>query len=265
MVESGAIPPDSARSWLAPASAGAAYAVLRPASGANVFLRLIEGEAVPQYRPMRTHGWAAIEICVADVLAVAERMLQSPFEIIGPPNRIAGLPTIFPIQIRGPDLETVFLTQVISDDPASGLPQARSAIDSVFIVILACRDMRRTAKWFADKLEYEMSEPVAIRYSINSKAFALPAEMLHEIVTASSPTDIFLEFDQYPDEATQRPCHTGRLPPGTSLCTLVYPGIDRLALEWLGPPVVRGGALYGGRKVGTVLTPEGALLELIDG
>lgn len=265
VAERGTVSTDLAVSWGAPASAGRSYALCRPASGAPVFVRFVEGEPLAGYAPLRTFGWAAIEICVQDVMAVHARLAGSPFEVIGPPNRIAGLPTIHPMQVRGPDGEIVYLTQILTDDPAEGLPIAESAIDKLFILVLACADMPATARWFAETLALDVAPPVAIRYSMLAKAFDLPIEQLHEITTARSGRHIFLEFDAYPAAATARPSHDGALPPGLAICTVRHPDIDRIAGEWLCPPVARSGPLYDGRRVGTLRTPEGALLEVIEG
>lgn len=267
VVDHGRVPVDLAAAWGASASAGRRYAVMQPLSGAEVFLRFITGDAVPDYLPIRSLGWAAIEICVQDVLAVNDRMMTpgSPYPVIGPPTRIAGIDTIFPMQVRGPEQETLYFTEITTDDPQSGLPRARSLIDKLFILVLACADMRATVDWFASTLRLNMTDPIAIRYSMISKAFDLPITDLHEIVTAKWDGDVFLEFDQYPAAATVRPSHPGALPPGVSICTMLHPALASLTLDWFSAPVVREGPLYGGRAVGVVKTPEGALLELVAG
>ena len=61
-----------------------------------MFLRFVEGDAPESLVPLRTFGWAALEICVQNVLAVNERLRSSPFEIIGPPRENEGLPSILP-------------------------------------------------------------------------------------------------------------------------------------------------------------------------
>jgi len=84
-------------------------------------------------------------------------------------------------------------------------------------------------------------------------------------VTAKWGGDVFLEFDQYPEATVVRPQHPGALPPGVSICTLLHPAFDELRIDWLSQPVMREGAVYGGRHVGVVKTPEGALLEVAAG
>ncbi len=264
-VEKGTLPEELALAWRAPASVGKPYAVMQPESGADVFVRFVEGDPVPDYKPIRSYGWAAMEICVQDVLAVNERMLQpgSPYEVIGPPNRIPGIDTIHPMQVRGPDQETLYFTQILTDDPKVGLPQAGSLIDRLFIIVLACPDMRKTMDWFARSLGLGLTEPMAIPYTMISKAFDLPKSELHEIVTATWGDDIFLEFDQYPEATVERPKVEGALPPGVSICSLLHPDFDSLDVEWISKPIPRAGAIYKGRRCGVALTPEGALLEII--
>jgi hypothetical protein len=264
-VEQGEVPADLAAAWAAPASAGRRYAVLQPVSGAEVFLRFVEGDPVPDYLPIRTYGWAAIELCVTDVEAVNEKMLQSPFEVIGPPKPLDGFATVKPMQVRGADLETVYLTQILQPGEGTGLPQPQSLVDRPFIMVLACPDLRKTAQWVKDLLGLPMIEPVAIRYSMIEKAFGLPETAKTELTTARGGGQVFLELDQYPEAATERPCHEGALPPGVAITTMLYPDFDRLEGHWASDPVVRQGAVYGGKRTGVLLTPEGALLEIVEG
>lgn len=266
MVEQGAVPPDLAAAWDAPVSGGRRYAIMQPSSGTPVFLRFIEGDPVSDYLPIRTYGWAAIEICVQDVEAVNERMLASgDFEVIGPPKPLDGFPNVKPMQVRGPDQETVYLTEIRVDDPSAGLPRPKSLIDRPFILVLACPDLGKTAAWMADVLALEVSDQVAIRYSMISLAFGLPADDKHALVTAKWQGQVLLEADQYPEGTTERPCHPGALPPGVSIVSIVHPDLARLEGHWASAPVVREGPLYAGARVGVLRTPEGALLEVIEG
>ncbi len=264
VVEQGRVDPDLAASWGAPASSDREMVVCRPASGADVFLRFVQGDPPADYRPLRTFGWAAIEICVSDTLAVAERMAASPFEVIGPPRELDGMPEIFPMQVRGPDHEIVYLTQIRSQPQGVRLAQAQSLIDRLFILVLASEDLSATRAWFAEKLGLTVHGEVAIRYTMISKAFDLPQETKHTIATAGHDIDTFLEFDQYPDAATPRPQQPGELPPGIALATLTHPGLDAVTAPFVTPPHPRAGAIYGGRQCAVVRTPDGALVELIE-
>ncbi len=263
VVETGLVDAELAASWGAPASAGRKQAVLQPASGAEVFIRFVEGEVPSGYRPLRTYGWAAIEICVQDTLAVNARMEASPFQIIGPPKELDGLPAIFPMQVRGPDDEIVYLTQIRSDLPDYDLPRADSLIDKLFILVLACSDMDASARWFRDTLGIQHGREMEIIYSMINNAFDLPTDTRHRLATGIHERDCFLEFDQYPDAATARPGDPNALPPGVAMTTLLHPDIDAIPGEWIAAPAVRIGPVYGGRRAGVLQAPDGTRVEVV--
>jgi catechol 2,3-dioxygenase-like lactoylglutathione lyase family enzyme len=264
VVEEGELERDLALSWGAPANAGRRYAVLEPASMSDVYLRFVEGEFRPDYLPLRTYGWAAIEICVKDVLAVNERMKRSPFEIIGPPREIAGLPAIFPMQVEGPDREIVYLTQIRDNLPAYDLPRAETLIDKLFICVLACSDMRKSAKWFEEVVGLSFGREMTIEYTMLQNAFGTPPERLYTISTLVHERDVFLELDQYPEMATPRAHAPDALPPGVSMLTLKSPNFSRIPGDWITPPRHRDGPVYGGARVGALRAPDGALVEIVE-
>jgi catechol 2,3-dioxygenase-like lactoylglutathione lyase family enzyme len=266
-LESGQLDAGLAASWGAPKSAGARCAVLGPASGAEIFLRLIEQAPHPDYEPLRTYGWAAIEICVEDVLAANARMQDSPFKIIGPPREIDGLPAIYPMQVRGPDGEIVYLTQIRDDLPAYDLPRAAAPIDKLFIFVLACADMAASVRFATEKLGLSLGREMQIVYTMLANAFSLPVEQLHTIATVIHERDVFLEFDQYPPAATPRPHFKGMLPPGVAVGSITLPDFDTRIeglKDWLiAPATVRPGVVYGGRQSATLRGPDGTLFEVV--
>ncbi|MEM5518277.1 VOC family protein [Henriciella sp. AS95] len=264
VVERGEVPSDLADSWGTPGSAGRPYVIMQPASGQQVFIRLVQGDPVASYVPISTLGWAATEICVQDVEEVNARMERSPFEIIGPPKPLDGFPTVKPMQVRGPDNEVLFLTEIRVDGPANGLPVPQSLVDRPFIMVLACSDLKRTIAWVDEVFGFEMIDPVAIEYTMISQAFDLPAGQKVELVTAKWKGEVFLELDQYPEQVTPRDRHDGTLPPGVAITTIEFPNFDKLAGHWVSEPVVREGALYAGKRVGLLKCPDGALLEVIE-
>jgi hypothetical protein len=257
LVESGAVPPALAQAWAAPAMAGRRYHVLAPASGTPVFLRFIQAEPPPAYQPLRTYGWAAIELCVKNVQATHERLKNSPFTIIGPPKALDGAPAIWPMQVQGPDGEIIFLTEIRADEPHARLPRAKSPIDELFIAVHACADLAATRAWFETTLSLTGAETFELAYTTLSRAFALPATQKHQIAVLAHATDAFLQLDQYPPTATPRPTHPGELPPGIAIVTFLTGASGATAST--GPP----GILYAGAPCHTLRTPDGAILELI--
>ena len=264
LVEDGTVDAALAASWQLPCAAGRGYAVLRCASGLASHLRLVEGEPVAGFLPLRSWGWAAIEVCVQDVLAVHARLQGGPFEIIGPPNAIASLPVIHPMQVLGPDGEIVYLTEINQGGPGSGLPSARAPIDHLFIAVLGCADMNASAQWYARQLGLVVAPPLTIVYRMLNRAYGFAADRQHRLCTGERDGHLFLEFDQYPDAAVARPAAPLQAPPGLWCCSFGYPALDAVPGPWLSPPTARGGAISGGRRVGVLRAPAGELVELVE-
>jgi hypothetical protein len=265
VLERGEISAALAASWNAPDAAGRRYAVCGPASGRPVYLRFVEGETPADYKPLTTYGWAAIEICVQDVLAVAARMQASPFEIIGPPEPLDGMPTIFPMQVKGPDGEIVFLTEILSPSmPDYDLPQAESLIDRLFIVVLACSDIEAAKGWLEGALKLQPGPTIELAYGVLSDAFGLTPRHLHKIATLNHGRDVFLEVDQYPSAAKPRPRLPGALPPGVAMASFSHPDFDALTGPWIAAPQSPGGVIYGEARAATMTGPDGVLIEVIE-
>lgn len=266
--ETGEISPKLAAAWAAPKTAGQKYCVLQPASGEAVFIRMIEQPAVPDYKPLRSYGWAAIEICVQDTLAVNARMETSPFEIIGPPKELDGMPAIFPMQVKGPDQEIVYFTEIRDDMAEYDLPRAKSLIDKLFILVMACRDIELTGAWLKKHLLIDKGRDIEIIYSMINGAFDLPAETKHWITTLKHKRDVFLEVDAYPDATIDRPAHSGMLPPCAAIGSFIHPDFDNLvtvnAEHWIMPPAVHNSIIYNGKRSATLKSPDGTLIELIE-
>ena len=262
VVEQGCVDPELATSWAAPGAARRAYVTVAPASGTAVFLRFVASDPAPDYRPLRTLGWAALELCVQDVLTVNARLKDSPFEIIGPPREIAGLTAIFPMQVRGPDDEILFLTQIRNDLPEYDLPRARSLVDHLFIAVMACGNLEEIGRWFEQELHLSAGRQMEVVYSVLARAFSTPPEQLYRLNTLTHGRNVFLEIDQYPATATPRASTPGQLAPGIASVTLQQPDLSEIS-GLLTPPNARQGVIYGGRHSACVRTPEGALVELV--
>ncbi|MEM0986558.1 MAG: hypothetical protein AAGJ32_09945 [Pseudomonadota bacterium] len=265
VIETGEVPEDLAASWDAPASAGRPYAILAPSSGAEIYIRFIEQPAVAEFQALRSYGWNAIEICVQDVLAANARVEDSPFEIIGPPREIEGLDAIYPMQVKGPDEEIVYLTQIRDDLPAFDLPRAATPIDKLFILVMGCSDMAASLDWMVTHCGLEIGrERMEIVYTMLAKAYGTPTEDLHAISTMIHGRDVFLELDQYPHAAIARPHHDGMLVPGCAIGTLWHPDFASLPGPWLSPPTPRDGPIYKGKHVATLKDLDGALIEMVE-
>lgn len=266
VIEEGHLTEELASSWDARGSSGLPYVILKPSSDADIYIRFVQQPPVPDFKALRSFGWNAIEICVQDVLAANDRMEASPFEIIGPPRRIEGLDAIHPMQVKGPDEEIVYLTQINSDLPAFDLPRAATPIDKLFILVLGCSDMAASLDWMKRHVGLEIGrERMEIVYTMLAKAYGTSMEELHAISTMIHGKDVFLELDQYPDAAIERPKHEGMLVPGCAIGTIWHPDFDSLPGPWITPPAVRKGPIYQGRRAATIKDLDGALIEVVEG
>lgn len=267
-IETGNITTQLAESWGTPNTAGRPYIILQPRSGADVFLRFIEQPEVKTYKALRSYGWNAIEICTQDTEKVNVRMQDSPFEIIGPPQKIPGLDSIYPMQVKGPDEEIVFLTQINGDMPTSDLPRAESPIDKLFILVMGCSDMTASKAWLKQQLLISAGKDMAINYTMINKAFGLQDGTQHKLSTLKHERDVFLEIDQYPDGTIHRQSHDDMLPPCIAIGSFIHPDFEKLIEinkdRWITPPEIRQGALYKGRRAATLQTPDGTLIEMIE-
>lgn len=264
IVAQGPLSEDLAQSWNCPDSAGAPMAVLQPVSDAHCYIRLVEQPDHPDFKPTTTYGWAAYELTVQDVFGWPDRLDGSGFDIIGPPKEIESLPFFVPMQVLGTGREMVYLNEVREDTPSSDLPKARALTDHIFIVILATPERERTVAWYRDMLHLTVGDTYTLEYSMINQAFGKPAGTVSDLTMVQNDRLPIVEVDDYPAEATQRPCHAGQLPPGNALVTLAVKDLDAVAALWIAAPQKREAAPYLGRRAATTLGPAGELLELIE-
>lgn len=265
LVEEGALNASLARSWGCRANAGARYAVFRPASGADCWVRLVEQPDHGDYKPSRSFGWAAFELCVEDVFGLAGELARSEFDIVGPPKAIANMePAFIPMQVLGPGREMVYLNQVLKDMPNLDLPKAGSIVDKAFIVILAARNRAAALEWYRQAIGLERSDSYTIPYSMINRAFDLPSDYMTTITMLAHGRMPIIEVDDYPEATIERPRHPGMLPPGNALVTLAVDNLDDCRVDWITPPCSRAGSLYQGRRAGCTSGPSGELLELVE-
>lgn len=264
LADVGVVDAGLAASWGAPKAAGQRTALLRPRSGSPCFIRLVEAPFHPDFVPTRTYGWAAFEITVQDVYAIAERVKGSGFETIGPPKEIAGLPQFVPMQVLGRGREMLYFNQVLSDMPTSDLPRAGSEVDHIFICILATPDRTATMHDLTERLKLAGGGTYSVNYTMINKAFGLPDGTETTIAMVQHERMPIIEVDDYPVAAAPRARHDGMLPPGNAMVTLAVKDLGTVDVDFIAPPVHRDGPLYEGRRVAAFIGSAGELTELIE-
>ena len=261
--ESGAVSAALADSWGAPAAAGSAQAILAPASEADVYLRMVETPAHADYRPLRTYGWASVELAVADVDDLARRLARSPFQILGEPHDLDFSDAIRAMQVKGPADEILLLTQFVRETPEFDVPPATVPVDQMFVAILASPDLDEANRFYAERLDAVGRQDYQTAIWILNDAFGFDRSTRHRLTTFQLPKAL-IEIDQYPEGAVARNVVTGHLPPGVALVAFRTSNLDQLDLPWLAPPAVRPEAPYSGRRSATLLGAVGERIELVE-
>jgi len=264
-VEKGVISTLLAESWGAKEVAGADYVVMQPSSGKPVFLRFVEQANAADYQPMRQLGWNATEILVEDPDALAEKLRDTDFSIVGEPKFLTDKQNVRAFQALGPSSELLYFTRII--DPAKSsfdLGMATSYVDNVFIMVSGSRDLARTTDFYQTKLNTQVAGPFPYRVGVLSRAYGLPNDTLHNLSLAQLPSQFLIELDQYPAQAKSINKPEGGLPAGVALVTFEFDQLAQADLKFITPPSIKGVAPYRGRLTATIKGPDGELIELVE-
>jgi catechol 2,3-dioxygenase-like lactoylglutathione lyase family enzyme len=257
-VERGSVSEALGRAWDAPASAGHDYALMRPASGAEVYLRFVEGPELEGYEPLRNWGWNATELLVTDPDALAARLQDSPFEIIGPPKDLWNAPDApRALQTLGPGNEVLYLTR-------NGSFETRSEVDRVFIMVVGGPSMAALRDFYGGRLGLRVGDATPFQISVLSRAQGLPADTTYPLAIATVSDDFLIELDEYPTTAGSRPISAGHLPPGTAMVTFEVDSLDRFDLSWRAEARAVDDFPYAGRRAAVTIGPAGEWIELIE-
>jgi hypothetical protein len=226
-VDSGAVTPDQARLWQAPALAGAACVRLAPVrltppgpppGLAGPWLRFISQPGPPP-AAFTSSGWAALELTVQDCESAVARLAAHGFIVAGPAADLDFADgALCAGQVRGPHGEMLYLTEVRRQVPGYVLPQAAQPIDRLFIAILATPDLEAS---LAHQASLDLPESGRFQSVVPYIAAAqgLPHDHAFSFATTSIAPGHYLELDSLPGLAP-RPRPQGLLPPGIAFITL---------------------------------------------
>jgi hypothetical protein len=258
VTERGAVSSVLAKHWRAPLMAGRPYLLLQSESGAKVYLRFVQATPVAGYEPLKTYGWNATEILVQDPDALAERLADSPFKIIGPPRNLSSDENIRAMQVLGPAQELLYLTRVKPDGSVFKLGSAATEVDHAFIVVCGHPTLAAARDFYASQLHLKVTPPSGVRMSVLSKAHGLDPEVLHPLALVELRETGLIELDQSPTQTKQRPQHEGELPPGLALVSFAVDALEGFAATVLPE------ALYDGRRAVILRGAAGEWIELIE-
>ncbi len=266
VVEQGTVNPGLAASWGALDSAGRPYAVLQPATAADVFVRLVEIDGIDGFQGLTTTGWSSLEFVVESPDAHHQQFIDSPLPVLGVPSQLAAFPRIRAMQIKGPAEEFWHLTSETENWETSILAKPGGPIGPIFLVILAVPDVPAVTDWYATQFGMAKQPVRRQRLSMVNNAQGLDPATEHEATfLALAQHGDFLElWGMDENKATDRLRNPGQLPPGVALATFTVPDLDALDLEYISPPAVYGGVINGGRRSAVFIGPVGELVELIE-
>ncbi len=266
VVEEGRVPAALAVSWGTPMSAGRRYAVLQPATGAEVFVRLVETDGIGGFRGLTTTGWSSLQYVVEHPDNHLQVFKDSPLEVLGEPNQLAAFSRIRAMQISGPAEEFWHLTSETEDWDTSILAAPGGPIGPIFLVILAVPDVPAVTDWY--KAVFGMaSQPIRRqRLSMVNMAQDLDPATEHEatFLTLAQHGDFLELWGMDADKAMDRPRNGGQLPPGVAVASFTVPDLEALDLNYIMPPAVYDGVVKGGRRSAVFKGPVGELVELVE-
>lgn len=263
VVERGHVAKDLATVWNAPRMAGRPYALMKPASDANVYLRFVQVDAPEDYVPMKSFGWNAIEILVQDPDALAERFKtpDSPFRIVGVPRPLGPNSPIRAMQVVGPANEVLYLTRI---PPGSGRHAAQTFVDRPFIMIVGGPDFAAMRKFYGDTFGLAVSPASKARMTVLNQAHGFDIETTHPLSMARLSPEYSIEIDGYPKTATARSTRPGELPPAVATVGFEVDSLDAWKVSLLAPARAVASAPYNGRRVGVVRGAADEFLELVE-
>ena len=242
------------------------YVILGPASGAAVYIRLIEAENRTGYWPPVTWGWNVTEILVEDPDALALQFENSPFQRTGGPGDLYSSPKApRAIQTSGPAGTTLYFTRIQPGGSRYGLHGAKSRVDRVFNVIVGGPSMDALRDFYGNTLGQRVSDPIPFVMTMAAEATGAPPDTLFPIAVATiRPRNCIIELDEYPSTTAARPCGEGQLPGGISMVSFKVESLDACPAAFRTQPERIYSAPYNGRRVTVIEGPAGEWLELIE-
>lgn len=266
LIDQGRLTNEHCTAWDTPADAGLNWVLLQPASGAAVYIRLIETEARSGYWPPVTWGWNATEILVADPDELARQLDDSPIHRFGGPGDLYAAPKApRAIQTLSPGGAMLYFTRILPGGSRYGLHGARSFVDRVFNVVLGGPDLDALREFYGDTLGLRVSEPIPFSMTLAAQASnASPDELFPICVAPVRPRQCILELDEYPDNTLPRPRDTGKLPGGMSMVSFLVDTLDEFPVPFRAEAATISVAPYDGRRAAVIEGPAGEWLELIE-
>jgi hypothetical protein len=264
VVDSGRLTANDAALWGQPTLVGHRFALLLPEGEGQTYIRFVECKPQPSYVPFKHFGWNAAELMVQDTDAIAARLQDSPFKIIGPPADLSFSDKIRAMQVLGPAKESLYLTSFKERLPEFDTPEAKHFVDRTFIVILGGTTVAAINAFYAKHFGTTPGAEMPVVISVLSNAHGLPADTKHPLAAISLAGQSFIEADGMPPGTLPRTIDSSAaLPPAISMISFGVEEFPASIDTWLAPEQRLPQAPYHGRAARVCTGPAGEWIELI--
>jgi hypothetical protein len=259
----GTVSEELADYWAADEMAGLNYAIMQPANDAPVYIRFVEDPSAAGYRPMTSYGWNATELLVRDTDAVAARLADSPFTIVGAPKDLWPAPDApRAMQATGPGGELLYLTTNAQASAALGLDDGMPLVERAFIMVAGGPSMSELTNFYGGTLGLRVDPPSFFKITMISKANNLDIETVYPLTIAYTAPGNLIELDELPESVGPRATQDGHLPPGVAI--VGFKAVELVEeLNWRSAPRSLEEFPYNGRETGILIGPAGELIEII--
>lgn len=260
--------PELASAWDAPGMTNLEFILMRPASGTEVYLRFVRMPAsMDAAPPFMTHGWNATEILVQDPDALAKKLQDSPFRVIGPPADLTPGPDApRAMQVIGPAGELLYLTRIIPGGTPFDLGSATVPVDRVFITVVAGPSLTALQDYYDRQLGLPVGDTLYWPIEVLARAHRLAENTPFPLAVAILPRHYLVELDEYPRTARPRDRQPGMLPAGMAMVSFTVDSLesDAHSPAWRKPPRAIADFPYRGRRIAVTTGPAGEWIEAIE-
>jgi hypothetical protein len=237
LVEHGRVSPALAQLWGRPGLVGRRYGIMLPEGRGHTFIRFVESRSVPQYMP---------------------------FRLIGPPADLSFTDKIRALQALGPAGESLYLTSFKEKMAEFDVPDAKTFIDRVFIVILGGPSIAALNGFYSQHFGAPTAGIMPAVISVMSNAFGIDPDTKHDLAAMPLKGQSYIELDAMPAAATPRPGSAEELPPAISMVSFTVDSLPASGLGYLSHPVAIPQAPYYGQRAAVCVGAAGELVEVIE-
>jgi len=159
------------------------------------WLRIIESPGSHTKNPFESYGWFSLEISVQNVDELHKELIDSPFEIIGPPANLDVSDAIRAMQVIGPGGEVLYLTEIKAEVPPFELPFARCPVDRLFIPVGLVPN-RDKALEFYESFEHTKGMQFDTKITVINRALGFETDHRHPVATVQLAGKNLVELDE---------------------------------------------------------------------